>query len=209
MTLYIVCFCFSACFAAAFLMSEGKINRAINGCIKAIATLLLAIPAYNAYAVSDNVVFLLIAVGITLCACADYVIHFHFLPGAVIFAAAHCVFAPAFIIYGSKLPYAVAMFVLFSVCCAFGLTKTQLQPVLRFPAVLYGAVIGVMFSFAFGASLYGDAFGIVSAFSAALFVASDAILAFGLGKPKCKKRDVILMLLYYLAISGFALACLL
>lgn len=209
MTLYIVCFCISACFAAAFLFSEEKINKSVNGCFKAITTLLLAVPAYNAYAVSDNVVFLLIAVGITLCACADFVIHFRFVPGAVIFAVAHCVFAPAFIIYGSKLPYAIAMFVVFSVCCAIGLTKIDLEPSLRFPAVLYGAIIGVMFSFAFGASLYGDAFGIVSVISAAAFVASDAMLAYGLANPKSKKRDVILMTLYYLAIAGLSLACLL
>ena len=207
MILYIVCLCLSACFAFAFLTFNGKISKALCGYFKAAATLILAVPAYRAFAVSQYVVFLLIGVGITLCAVADYIIHFKFIPGAVVFAAAHCVFAPAFIIYGSRLPYAIGAFVIFSLLCAFALARIELEPQLRFPATMYAAVIGVMFSFAFGAATYGESFGITVLISAAAFVASDAILVAGLEKPQSRKRDIILMTLYYLANAGFSLAC--
>ncbi len=207
MTLYIICASVAVvCGVMFFFLYEGS-QKTVSGIFKATATLMLAVPAYYEFAVSQNVVYLLVALGITFSAAADFVIHFSFLPGMTVFAAAHLMYAPAFIIYGSKIGLSAVVFGVYILICAFALTAMKLPSGLQFPAVIYAAVLGSMFSFAFGAAFYGEAFGIIAAVSATLFVASDAMLAYGLGKERSMKRDVALMILYYAAQAGFALAC--
>lgn len=205
--IYIVSFCFSATFAALFLLFNVRKSKLLCGALKAIATVILSVPAFRAFAVSQNVVYLLVAVAIVICACADFIIHYSFVPGAAAFMLAHCIFAPAFIIYGCKIHAAIIVFLVYAVICAFALSRIDLPPEQRFPATVYAAVIGVMVSFAVSTAFYGETFGIISAVSALLFLASDAMLAFGLPKDRSSRRDAVLMILYYSAIAGFALAC--
>ena len=207
MWLYIICASVAAvCGIVFFILYDGP-RKTVPGIYKATATLMLSIPAYYAFAVSHSVVYLLVALGITFSAAADFVIHFKFIPGMIVFAAAHLMYAPAFIIYGSKIGVSAAVFGVYIVICAFALNAMKLPAGLQFPAIIYAAVLGSMFSFAVGAAFRGEAFGMICAVSATLFVASDAMLAYGLGKERSMKRDVALMILYYAAQAGFALAC--
>ena len=205
--IYIVSFCVSAACAVSFLLLNGKKSKLLCALLKAAASLALAAPAYRAFAVSKNIAFLLIALAITVCACADLVIHFKFIPGGILFAFAHCLFAPAFIIYGSKLYVAVIAFVLYAIACAFAFSYFELPAQTRFPLTVYAAILGVMASFAIGGAFYGEAFGITSAVSALLFLASDVMLAMTVENKRPAYWDVLVMILYYMALAGFSLAC--
>ena len=206
-TVYIVCLILATAFGTAFLMLEGKKSRLLCAFLKSAATLIFSVPAYLAFAVSHNVTFLLIAMAITVCALADFVIHFTLIPGLVLFAAAHCLFAPAFIIYGSKIHIAAISFAVFASVCAYALSFAEIPKPIRFAATVYAAVIGVHLSLAVSSAFYGEAFGIVTAVSALLFLASDVMLALGLSKKRPPLWGKVVMLLYYAAHAGFSLAC--
>ena len=146
----------------------------------------------------------LIAAGLLICAAADWILEFRFLPGMALFAVAHLCFIGAFVSGGSHGFSTVLYFALLfaAMCTLFILFRNNKPENLPFAVFFaYAAVLALMAAFAFGCNVL-----IIS--GALLFVCSDTLLGLRLfGVWKGHVMSWILMGAYYSALFLFAFAC--
>lgn len=201
--LCIVVFALGAWFCLLFLRGrKPPRTQALYKCIPSFGCALLALYGALPSGFSD-VGGAVLCAGLLLCAAADWVLEFRFLPGAMLFMLAHLFFIAGFVLTGSKVPNIICLIIVAAILYLLLALVRQVgepkQPTL--PLIAYIAVISLMAAYAFPR-------GALFAIGALLFIQSDALLGARLfGTVKGKAVSVSIMVPYYLALYLFALGC--
>ena len=172
-----------------------KRNKKRELALKGAATLTAALPAWYGFFRQPDPGFLLIAVGLCVCAAADVVLDLHFLAGTACFGLGHVCYCAAYVLLSPPgWPSALLFFLL---CAGAGAAYPQLKkldgPGGALPYLVYALVIAAMLALALPqkpALLAG----------AGLFVASDALLLVRIAyKVPSRGYDYLCLGCYYLA----------
>lgn len=197
---FIIC----AWFCARFLRRSPSPRRhALDKCVPSAACFALSL--YSLFSASPYSAWrVLLCAGLFVCALGDWVLEFHFIPGAALFASAHLCFASAFVALGGFTPNILCIVLLPVVLCAvfvrFMLKSARLGSAALY--LIYIAAISLM-------TAYAANCGALFLIGALLFVLSDSILGLRIfGRIKGKYLSYLIMISYYLALYLFALGSL-
>jgi uncharacterized membrane protein YhhN len=162
--------------------------------LKGLGTLLAAGLAFWGYTRYPDTTSLLLALGLTICAAADVALVYHFLAGMLLFLGGHLLYLGAFL---KLAPFRAVSLIFFA--CIFAALLAFFWPYRKrkknpTPYVLYMAVLTAMLSVAW--ALPGVR-GMTLAVGAALFFASDFLLAVGAVRGPVPGKNYAVMGLYY------------
>lgn len=144
-----------------------------------------------------------IVIGIFLYACADILLELKFIYGVACFGLAH-LWVIAGISRKGVTPVVVLLVFLLLFAIALSLFKPYLARLkqLKVPGLIYTAILCTMSATMFGVLWAGRTWwDLIRAFGSICFVTSDAIIGWNfVNRSKSRTSDIILMILYYLAV---------
>lgn len=144
----------------------------------------------------------LMAAGLFVCALADMVLEKDLMAGAAVFVGGHLCYMAAFLVTTGIKPITLWLYpaqLLLIAIAAYAAKRNTKEPVL--PFALYGAVIALMVSLAWGHSL-------LAGIGAALFIISDGFIGYALFVRPSVMNGIGCITLYYLGQFLLALSAL-
>jgi uncharacterized membrane protein YhhN len=162
--------------------------------LKGLGTLLAAGLAFWGYIRHPDTTSLLLTLGLTICAVADMAIVYHFLAGMLLFLGGHLLYLGAFLKLEAFHPVSLILFAcIFTALLVFFWPERKRRKNLA-SYIFYMAVITAMLSVALTLS---GVRGMTLAIGAALFFASDFLLAVGATRGSFPGKSYAVMGFYY------------